>query len=83
MIRPAGGGTPLWVTGDNEIVNPRMIYTANGGSLVSSSWSQDPHVIDKGIGLAPDTITPEHGWIVAIVPTGAVSADVQVVLEDD
>lgn len=39
--------------------------------------------IMHGMGLDPDEITVEHGWIVAIVPTGAVSSMVTVVLEDD
>lgn len=39
--------------------------------------------IIRGMGLDPDEITVEHGWVVAIVPTGAVSSMVQVVLEDD
>lgn len=39
-----------------------------------------PYEIIRGAGLEPDTITPEHGWIVAIVPDGAISAEVRVVL---
>jgi hypothetical protein len=59
------------------------------GNLVCqiSKWEKVPEnssldkVIKHGQALDPDEITTEHGWIVAIVPTGAVSAMVKVVLE--
>lgn len=38
------------------------------------------HIIKHGMALDPDEITTEYGWIVAIVPTGALSAMVKVVL---
>ena len=83
-IIPANGSAPIWITGDDEMSVPLMTYTAVGGSILhDASYDRTGHVIDHGSGLDPDTITPEHGWIVAIVPTGAVSADVHVVLEDD
>lgn len=83
VIRQADETPKLWVMGDDHQSTPSLVYTANGGSLVSSAYSQEGVEIDHGVGLSPDTITPEHGWIVAVVPTGAVSSMVRVILEDD
>jgi hypothetical protein len=43
----------------------------------------EEHLIKHGLNAADDVITPEHGWIVAIVPDGAVSANVNVILRSE
>lgn len=83
VVRKATGAVALWVTGDDETSAPLMTYVANTGVLSSAELSFAGHHIQKGVALDPDIITPEHGWIVAIVPTGAVSAMVSVSLEED
>lgn len=83
VIRSADGTPRLWVTGDDGHTAPEMTYVANGGALVSSSYDREGHTIEHGSGLGGDIITPEHGWIVAIVPPGAVSSMVRVTLGDD
>ena len=83
VIRNSAGVVQRWITGDDQTTTPAMTYVANTGVLSSSEFSRAGHVIEHGQGLDADTITPEHGWIVAVVPTGAVSSMVQVVLEDD
>lgn len=83
VIRRADGTVKHWATGDDNLNNVPLVYTANTGTLQSSTFEQDGYEIIQGEGLDPDTITPEHGWIVAVVPSGAVSSMVRVVLEDD
>lgn len=83
VVRSADETPVLWVTGDDQESGPLLTYIANTGTLTSTEYDQEGHVIEHGAGLDPDLITPEHGWIVAIVPNGAVSAGVRVVLEDD
>lgn len=81
VVRAADGTVKSWITGDDNKSAPSLTYVANAGVLTSAEYNQEGFVIQHGQGLEPDLITPEHGWIVAIVPPGAVSADVQVVLE--
>jgi len=82
VIRSADETPILWVTGDDNESAPVLTYVANTGTLDYTEYSQEGYVIEHGQALDPDIITPEHGWIVAIVPTGAVSSMVKVVLED-
>lgn len=82
VVRDSQGVPKLWVTGDDHQSAPALTYTANGGALVSATFEQEGFEIIHGQGLDPDTITPEHGWIVAVVPSGAVSSMVRVVLEE-
>lgn len=51
--------------------------------LMVPDVTTDPsqHIIIHGQGLDPDVITVEHGWITVVVPPGAISAMVKVVLE--
>lgn len=83
VIRNSDGVVQKWITGDDQTATskPVMTYVANTGVLTSSDYAQEGHVISHGQALDPDVITPEHGWIVAIVPTGAVSSMVSVTLE--
>lgn len=82
VVRDANGLAKLWVTGDDNFSAPPLTYEATSGStLTSATISQVKHVITHGAALDPDIITPEHGWIVAVVPTGAVSSMVQISLE--
>lgn len=83
VIRSSDESVKLWPMGDDHQSIPPLTYTANGGALTSATFEQEGFVIDHGEGLDPDTITPEYGWIVAVVPSGAVSSMVRVVLEDD
>lgn len=83
VIRASDETAKLWVTGDDEEHDVLMTYVANTGALTFSELDRETHEIIHAPGLGPDTITPEHGWIVAIVPSGAVSSMVKVVLEDD
>ena len=82
VIRAADGTAKLWVTGDDNKSAPPFTYVANSGVLVSTEFDQEGFVIQHGEGLDPDVITTEHGWIVAIVPSGASSSMVEVVVED-
>lgn len=82
VIRQADETPVLWVTGDDNESAPLMTYVANTGTLDYTEFDQEGYVIEHGMALDADVITPEHGWIVAIVPTGAVSSMVRVVLED-
>ncbi len=81
VIRQSDETPVLWVTGDDNQSAPVMTYVANTGALDYTEFDQDGYVIEHGMALDPDLITPEHGWIVAIVPSGAVSSMVRVVVE--
>lgn len=81
VIRQADETPVLWVTGDDNNSAPVMTYVANTGILEYTEFDQDGYIIEHGMALDPDVITPEHGWIVAIVPSGAVSSMVNVALE--
>lgn len=83
VVRDSDESVKLWVMGDDQLSRPPLNYTANGGDLQSVTFEQEGFEIIHGEGLDPDTITPEYGWIVAVVPSGAVSSMVRVVLEDD
>ena len=89
VIRNAAGVPKLWVTGDDggetlmEFVTPAEGFFGTLDYANIYRTTSRPQRIEHGTGLAGDVILPEHGWIVAIVPTGAVSSMVQVVLEDD
>lgn len=82
VIRSADGTPKMWATGDDHISAPTLTYVANTGILQYATFEQEGFEIVKGQGVDPDKITPEHGWIVAVVPSGAVSSMVQVVLEE-
>lgn len=82
VIRSADETPVIWVTGDDEQNNPALTYIANTGTLTASEFDREGHIIEHGQALDPDIITPEHGWIVAIVPSGAMSASVRVTLEE-
>lgn len=82
VIRRADGVVKAWITGDDNQNAPSLAYTANTGTLQSATLTQEGYQIIHGQGLDPDTITPEHGWVVAVVPSGAVSSMVRVVLEE-
>lgn len=81
VIRGADNIPKLWVMGDDHNYSPPLTYTANTGVLTSATIQQEGFEIEHGLGLDPDMITAEYGWIVAVVPTGAVSSMVRVVLE--
>lgn len=82
VIRAADGTPKLWVMGDDKLSTPSLVYTPYQGSvLTSATYAREGDTIIHGQGLDPDVITPEHGWITVIVPQGAVSAMVKVVLE--
>lgn len=51
--------------------------------VARSALSDADLKIIHGMGLDPDQITVEHGWLVAVVPSGAVSSNIRVILEDD
>ncbi len=72
----------MWIMGDDRNSTPPLTYLANGGQLQYATFEQEGFEIVQGQGLDPDIITPEYGWIVAVVPSGAVSSMVKVVLED-
>lgn len=82
VVRSADNNPKLWVMGDDRLSTPPLTYLANGGTLQYATFEQEGFEIHQGLGLDPDVITPEHGWIVAVVPSGAVSSMVKVVLED-
>ncbi len=82
VIRAADGTVKAWLTGDDNQTAPSLSYTANTGTLTSATLTQDGYHIVHGQGLDPDSITTEHGWIVAVVPSEAVSSMVRVVLEE-
>jgi hypothetical protein len=82
VLRSGSGAPKLWVTGDDHISTPPLAYTSYASSvLASASYQREDDMIVHGQGLDPDVITTEHGWITVIVPSGAVSAMVKVVLE--
>jgi hypothetical protein len=82
VIRSASGAVKLWLTGDDRANTPTLAYTAYASSaLTAASYQREDDMIVHGQGLDPDVITVEHGWITVIVPQGAVSAMVKVVLE--
>ena len=83
VVRRADETPTLWITGDDQTSSPALTYVANTGVLDYTEFDQEGHVIHHGQALDPDVITPEHGWIVAVVPPGAVSSMVQVSLEED
>ena len=80
VIRDSEEVAKRWITGDDNNSAPPLTYVANTASLVSSEFDQDGYEIHHGQALDPDRITTEHGWIVAVVPPGAVSSAVNVVL---
>lgn len=82
VIRQADETPLIWVTGDDAASSPALTYIANTGVLDFAEFDQAGHVIQRGQALDPDEITPEHGWIVAVVPPGAVSSMVRVSLEE-
>ncbi len=82
VIRAADNTPKLWVMGDDRTSTPPLTYVANTGELQYATFEQEGFEIHRGLGLDPDVITPEHGWIVAVVPSGAVSSMVKVMLED-
>lgn len=82
VIKDANGNVKMWVTGEDG-TTVSQTYTsidAGNGVLSSSTFSQPNFSIVHGQSLTPDTITTEYGWIVAVVPPGAVSAGVEVLL---
>lgn len=81
VVRDAAGAVKRWVTGDFATVAAPLTYTPNTGVLMSATSTRDSDIIIHGQGLDPDVITPEHGWVTVVVPSGAVSAMVKVVLE--
>lgn len=83
VVRDSSGAALFWATGDNDTTPPLLTYVANTGSLDSAVSVMAGHTIRHGQALDPDVMTPEHGWIVAIVPSGATSSMVGVSLEDD
>ena len=83
VIRDASGTAVIRPTGDGDSAPPLLTYVANTGVLDSVTYATETHRIVQGQALDPDVITPEHGWIVAIVPGGATSSMVSVTLEDD
>lgn len=83
VVRGADEVPILWATGDDQKSAPPFTYTAGTGTLSSTAFQQQSHYMQHGQSLDPDVITPEHGWIVAVVPSGAVSSMVRVSLEDN
>lgn len=82
-IKDSFGNVRLYATNDDRhLGSTDAIYTSVGGSVLTSSEKiQESDRIIHGQGLDPDEITVEHGWITVVVPNGAVSAMVKVVLE--
>lgn len=83
VIRDSSGTAIIRPTGDGDTTQPLLTYVANTGVLDSVTYATETHRIVHGQALDPDVMTPEHGWIVAIVPGGATSSMVSVTLEDD
>lgn len=84
VIKNSAGDVKLWATNDDKHLGATVPigYTSIGGSALASTENiQESDRIVHGQGLDPDEITVEHGWITVVVPNGAVSAMVKVVLE--
>lgn len=83
VVRAANGDLKVWATNDDKHLGSMdsNYISVNGSALISAEAVQVSDTIIHGQGLDPDVITPEHGWITVVVPPGAVSAMVKVVLE--
>lgn len=88
VIRGANGSPKLWITGDDgTAVDP--LYFSEDSNLQQAGLNYvtfgqlatQPVRIERGVALAGDLITADHEWIVAIVPEGAESGMVRVILE--
>lgn len=90
VIRGSDGTPKFWITGDDGSAIDTFYSSGLSGDsdaglnfMTFGQIAGQPVRIERGEALAGDVITADHEWIVAVVPEGAESGMVRVVLEGD